>query len=360
VKVHEGKGQYEQAEAAAREALTIRQALTGNEHPLVAESLDQLAGVLEKRGQYKEAEARAEEGLAIRRRTLGPRDERVADSLKTLATVVASGAADYARSEKLLLEELDIRRATTTGDHVKTAMALNDLAVNYFRLENYEKAEALYRDSLAMQRRVLGDEHPEVAATLENLGGVYYRTKRYDETLGLLDQVLAMRRKRLGDNHTAVGRTLHNIGAVKSAAGDYAGAVAALTEGERRLRSTLGGTHPELMTALVNLADALKGTGALDDAEDRYKQALAIGLAGMAADHPDIARTRRQLGTLLVAARRFGEAETQLLAAADAREKRLGRDHATTKAAAEDVARMYDAWGKPEQAAAWRTRPGGR
>jgi len=358
--VQEGKGQYEQAEAAAREALSIRQALTGNEHHGVAESLDQLAGILQNRGQYKEAETRADEALAIRRRVLGPRDAKVADSLKTLGVIAANGSADFARAEKLMREELDIRRSISGGDDAKVAVTLNNLAVNYVRLEDYAQAESLYQESLAVHRRVLGDEHPEVAATLENLGGVYYRTKRYDETLRLLDQVLAMRRKRLGDNHTAVGRTLHNIGVVKTAAKDYAGAVTSLTEGEARLRSTLGAGHPELVTALVNLGDALNGAGSREAAEKKYREALTVGTASLPADHPDFARARRQLGNLLVVDKRYSEAEPFLLAAVEAREKRLGRDHATTKAVAGDLVKLYDAWSRPEKAAEWRQRAVGQ
>ncbi len=349
------KGQYEAAEASAREALSIRQKLTGNENDAVADSLGQLAGILENRGQYKEAEARAREALDIHRRVRGPRDEKVAADLRTLAAVVGNGPADLTEVEKLLREALEIRRSINS-DNVNTAVILNDLAINAFRREDYPHAESLYVEALATQRRLLGEAHPEVAATLENLGGVYFRTKRYNETLKLLDQVLAMRKKALGENHTAVGRTLHNIGVVRNAAQDYAGAVAALTEGESRLRATLGPSHPELVTVCSSLGDALRGAGQPEAAEKKFKEALALGVKTLPSDHPDIARARLGLGNLLVAAQRYADAEPLLLAAAEAREKRLGREHSSTKAAADDVARLYDAWAKPDKAAEWRAR----
>ena len=59
---------------------------------------------------------------------------------------------------------------------------------------------------------------------------------------------------------------------------------------------------------------------------------------------------------LLAAAKRFDEAEPLLIAAAEAREKRLGPSHANTKASHADVAKLYDAWGKPDKAAQWRQR----
>jgi tetratricopeptide (TPR) repeat protein len=208
---------------------------------------------------------------------------------------------------------------------------------------------------------LLGDEHPEVLITLENLGLVYLRTKRYDETFQLLDEILAMRRKHLGDDHTTVARTLANIGTVKLVVKDYPAAITSLSEAIARLRPTLGPANGELVNPLLSLGDALNGVGSPDLAEKRYREALNIGLKAYPADdHPEIARGRRQLGNLLVADKRFAEAEPLLLAAGAAREKRLGRDHATTKAVTADIVRLYDAWNKPDKAAEWRQRTAGK
>ena len=356
-RLHEDKGQYEQAEAAAREALRIRETLTGREDTAAATSLYELAEILTKRGQYKEAQTAAEEALAIRRRLLPARDESVADSLKTLASIMSNGAGDYRGAEPLLREQLDIRRAAAGGgDSVTVAVALNDLAVNATWRLNYAEAESLYLESLAILRRILGDDHPEVVITLENLGFVYYRTKRYDENLRLLDQILAFRKKRLGEDHPMIARTVHNIGAVKSAAKDYPGAIVALSEAMQRFRATLGSSHPDLVNPLLNLGDALSGAGSSAEAERSYREALDLGVASLAPDHPETARARRMLGNLLAAAKKFDEAEPLLIAAAEWREKRLGPGHANTKASHTDVANLYDAWGKPEKAAAWRQR----
>lgn len=165
-----------------------------------------------------------------------------------------------------------------------------------------------------------------------------------------------MRRKQLGDNHTAVGRTLHNIGVVRNAAGDHAAAVTSMTEAEVRLRSTLGPAHPELVVVLTSLGTALEGAGQRDVAETKLREGLALGLKTLPEDHPSVLGVRAKLGNLLAATKRFAEAEQMLVAVADAREKRFGRDHATTKTAVADVARLYDAWGKIDQAANWHGR----
>ena len=148
------------------------------------------------------------------------------------------------------------------------------------------------------------------------------------------------------------------MGALKIAANDHAGAVVLLTEAETRLRTTLGAERLEMVSVLANLSDALAATGSRPAAEKKSREALAIATSLLAPHHPDIARVRRQLGNLLAADRRFSEAEPLLLAAAEAREKELGREHVTTKAVAGDLVKLYQAWSKPEKAAEWRQRAG--
>jgi tetratricopeptide (TPR) repeat protein len=143
---------------------------------------------------------------------------------------------------------------------------------------------------------------------------------------------------------------------VRSAAKDYAGAVATLTDADVRLCATLGAEHPEIVTVSLSLGEALNATGNRAAAERKFREALAIALKTRADDHPDVARSRSRLGNLLVAERRFAEAEPLLLAALAGREKKLGRDHAVTKAAAADLVTMYDAWNKPDKANPWRSR----
>ncbi|MFN2447881.1 MAG: hypothetical protein ABR606_20125 [Vicinamibacterales bacterium] len=82
--------------------------------------------------------------------------------------------------------------------------------------------------------------------------------------------------------------------------------------------------------------------------------------ARIGPSHPDVTRARRQLGNLLVADRRFAEAEPLLLAVSAANEKRLGRKHATTKAMAADLLALYEAWGRSDESAQWRLRAEGR
>jgi hypothetical protein len=59
---------------------------------------------------------------------------------------------------------------------------------------------------------------------------------------------------------------------------------------------------------------------------------------------------------MYVTMRRFGEAEPLALAAYEAYRDSFGVDAARTRETAARVAQLYEAWGKPTQAAEWRAK----
>jgi tetratricopeptide (TPR) repeat protein len=66
------QGQYQQALAAATEALHLAQEHLGEDHPDTAQSLNNLGFLLQATGDYAGARSCYEQALAINRRALGP------------------------------------------------------------------------------------------------------------------------------------------------------------------------------------------------------------------------------------------------------------------------------------------------
>ncbi len=63
-------------------------------------------------------------------------------------------------------------------------------------------------------------------------------------------------------------------------------------------------------------------------------------------------------GRCLVTLRRYDEAESVLQEGYQILEVALGADHERSIKAIRSLADLYDAWAKPEQAAAWRAKVG--
>ncbi|HEV7672171.1 MAG TPA: tetratricopeptide repeat protein [Thermoanaerobaculia bacterium] len=88
-----------------------------------------------------------------------------------------------------------------------------------------------------------------------------------------------------------------------------------------------GAGHPEVAIRLNNLALLLQSTNRLGEAEPLMRQALSIDEARFGADHPAVARKLNNLALLLQATNRLEEAEPLMRRALSIDESSFGADH---------------------------------
>ncbi|MEH2024527.1 tetratricopeptide repeat protein, partial [Nostoc sp.] len=69
--LYESTGRYSEAEPLYQQALALRKRLLGDNHPDVANSLNNLAGLYKSTRRYSEAEPLYQQALAICEQTLG-------------------------------------------------------------------------------------------------------------------------------------------------------------------------------------------------------------------------------------------------------------------------------------------------
>ena len=103
-------------------------------------------------------------------------------------------------------------------------------------------------------------------------------------------------------------------------------------------------------------AAALRDMGKLDQAEPLYNQAFETAKRVLPADDRSIPQYRSAYGACLTMLERYEEAEEHLLAGYQGLKEALGEEHKQTREALQQLAELYDAWGKPEQAAEWRAK----
>ena len=99
------KGQYDRAVIVAKKALEIAEKALGPDHPNVALSLNNLAGLYDTQGQYAQAEPLYKRSLAIWEKALGPDHPYVATSLNNLAELYRT-QGQYAQAEPLYKRSL--------------------------------------------------------------------------------------------------------------------------------------------------------------------------------------------------------------------------------------------------------------
>jgi len=156
-----------------------------------------------------------EEMLQILEAKLGPEHPDVATSLNNLAGLYKS-MGDYEKALPLYKRALDIREKVLGTQHPSVATTLNNLAGLYKSMGDYEKALPLYQRALDIREKVLGTQHPFVATTLNNLAGLYYHTERYEEALPLFERSLKILEIKFGPAHPYFKITEQNIQVLKA------------------------------------------------------------------------------------------------------------------------------------------------
>ncbi|MHC4609135.1 MAG: tetratricopeptide repeat protein, partial [Planctomycetota bacterium] len=132
-------------------------------------------------------------------------------------------------------------------------------------------------------------------------------------------------------------------------------------EGMERCRQT--GAWTNMASGVIGGGRSLHNVAVLRQYQGRDAEALALAHDALEAaetslprGHLKIGRYRDHLGTCLTALGRFAEAERELLEAYDSLRGQLGGGHPYTQKVVADLIDLYEAWGKPAQAAEWKTR----
>jgi len=393
--VYSFQGRYAEAEPVLRDALTLQRSLLGEEHADVADGLNNLATLLQRQGEYAEAEPLFRESLALRRALFGDNHPHVASTLNELATLLQEQGR-YAEAEAVFQEALAMRRELFGVEHPQTAASLGNLAVVLRMQGKYSEAEEYYREAIATQERLFGEEHPDMAANLHNLGTVLKIQGRYAEAepfsrrsvamtkkafgdehphvatclatlAGLLARqdkdaeaeamylkALAMRRKAFGEEHAVIALNLNDLGIFYQALGRYEEAEARYLDGLAMQEKLLGPDHPDVARSLHGLATLLIDRGESEEAEPILRRCLEIRREALPEGHVLTAEANMLFGDILVRQERYAEAEPLLVSGCVTVDDSTAVTTKRKKEAHESVITLYEAWGKPAEAAEWR------
>jgi serine/threonine-protein kinase len=336
----------------AREALAFRRQSRDREPKALANTLNLLGSILMDQGRNAEAETAYREALELRRRSHGEKSLEVAQTLNNLGGVLDT-LGRYDESDRLQQESLEIKRQLLGPEHPSIATGLYNLGIGLYRRGDLKGAEARLSESLAIMRKAYGEDHPEVAFTMQSLGVLYDDTGRYEEAEQIYREALALQRKVLGQEHPDIVTTLTNLANTLNHTGRLAEAEAVLREALPMSRKLYGEEAIDTAHVLAALAEAELRLGHLEAAERDAASALAVREKAFGLEHPDTAEARVLHGRVLVAQRRYAEAETALRLGFEVLEKQPGPE-ARRIAARQALAELYEKWRKPAEAARYR------
>ncbi len=360
-------GMYDKAQRLLEQALASGRAAFGPEHVSVAQTLNDLGAVAAEKGDYQTAIASLEAALSIRRRIYGADHTNVADTLAELGRVYQDNGFNE-RAEPLQREALAIRRKLLGDEHGETAVSFSDVA-SVLRLNgDLAAADTFLRRSLEVNRRVRGDAHVMTATTLHDVALISAAKGERASAESMFRTVMDTHRKALGESHPLVAVTLNSLSHVLRAEGRYDEAAAALDRALNIARPALGNEHQLVAIYTLNLASVQLSRKEPAAAEALIREGLRIRLLSpqlvpnrrriFPEDDWTVAATKSLLGASLIAQAHYGEAEAVLLDVRRELEALPAPPRRDLHATITRLIELYEAWGKPDKAAIYRSQLG--
>jgi tetratricopeptide (TPR) repeat protein len=267
-----------------RQALAEREKRFGPQHPKVARSASDLALYLKRLGDRDEAASLLRRVLQIDQMSFKEGHLVLAEDLENLAGVVGTAEAMGLHS-----------RAAQCSDPGIAARNLGKLGALQEAQGDRETAAKSYRLALTKEEAGSGSEHPRVAVRLNDLA-LLLEPKAAEP---LMIRALAIQRKALGAQHPETGVTLNNLANLLLATGRLEQAERMQREALGVLETTLGPEHPRVAVSCSNLADILRARKDLPGAKQLYRRALAIDEKAYGPSHPEVAADLVNLANLL-------------------------------------------------------------
>ena len=173
----------------------------------------------------------------------------------------------------------------------------------------------------------------------------------------MLEATLKLRESKLGLDHPDTLASRNNLARAYRAAGRLTDALPLLEDTLKRRRAKLGLDHVATLQGLNDLTAAYLDEQRWTEAEALARDCLALREKKQPDDWWKF-HTMSQLGAALVGKKKYAEAEPLLLQGYQglkAREAKIPRRRKDSVAeAAPRIVKLYEAWGKLDEAAKWR------
>jgi len=339
------QGRYSDAEPLYQKALELSQRLLGEEHPDVATSYNNLAGLYYSQGRYSDAESLYQKALELWQRLLGEEHPSVATSYNNLAGLYRSQGR-YSDAEPLYQKALELSQRLLGEEHPSVATSYNNLAGLYQSQGRYSDAEPLYQKALELSQRLLGEEHPSVATSYNNLAYLYQSQGRYSDAEPLYQKALELSQRLLGEEHPSVATSYNNLAGLYYSQGRYSDAESLYQKALELWQRLLGEEHPSVATSYNNLAGLYESQGRYSDAEPLYQKALELWQRLLGEEHPSVATSYNNLAGLYYSQGRYSDAKPLYQKALELRQKLLGEEHPDVATSYNNLAGLYESQGR--------------
>jgi serine/threonine-protein kinase len=344
------EAKFDDAERLIRQGLETAQRNLPAGHPVIARATAALGRVVEDRGDYAKAIPILEEAVRLHES-----DTTTADFRSSITELANSYfyTGQYARSDTLNRRILALDRSINGPRHPHVADDLINLGAIQFELGHFAQADTFYREALDIIERWYGPNHAETASALTMLARSLVSQKRLEEALALAVRARDIAERVYGPVHPRVASAVNEVGRVATTLGKLDEAEAAFTRMTAIYKQVYNDKHYYIGISLSNTAGVHYLRKNYARAEALFREAIRRYGDELPADHQLVGIARVRLGRVLLAERRFADAERESLAGYDIIRKQSPANP-WLNTAREDLTALYDSTRQPEKSARFR------
>lgn len=159
--------------------------------------------------EQQRAIALYENCVALETLCLGPRHPAIADTLENLAGVLTK-RKEFERAEALFKQALDMFAEFPDTD-TEASHTMNAVGVMYDKTERHELAQTYFLKALAIRQAAFGDDDERTVTVKTNLADSYEQSRKLTDALRLYLQCLASEFRTLGRSHASTARSLKYV-----------------------------------------------------------------------------------------------------------------------------------------------------
>ena len=346
-------GDVSRARELLQRACDQRAATLGPAHRDTLETRSVLAYAKQLGGDLDGATDDIREVLRDQERTLGPNDRGTLESMCSLADML--GSAGKLEEALRVAHEGATRAASAYGPDSDLALMASSIEAEYLDdLSRYEEAATLLERVVRGKEKLYGSNHPETLVSLDLLAGTLLDCGQNERAIDLRRAVVDRAKQTLGEGHASTLTYMNNLAQALRHAGQLAEAEPIYRRVITLRREQDGAQAEGTLVALSNLGLLLLQREAPREALPLFREAADGLRSTLAPDNWMLGVALLNLGRCQTALRDYAVAEATLLDAHARLERSLGPSHGRTNQVRAALAKLYDAWGRPEQARIWR------
>jgi serine/threonine-protein kinase len=288
---------YAEAEPLIVNALEMRRTFLGEEHPDVAQGLNNIGFFYMTWGDIVAAETYMRQSLALRIQLYGE---------ESTITTVPRGNLGVLLLHRGKLEEglaaiqntYDIRREAFGASHGDVFVAVRGILNGLVLLEKYEDAVSFGTRQLGAAEIALGPRNYVVEEIRSNLGRAHLGTGNTRLAREFLAQARDTFAELRGAAHIRVAEQSLWLADIDAKEGKVGSAIATYKAFLDEYQPTLLGSHPEISHALFRLGELHAEAGDRNASRGYFEQALTIYSTSQYPESPALRRTRSALQAL--------------------------------------------------------------